>query len=98
MTDAFGGYGGIAQYNRDLADAIASLPEIDRLVVLPRTMPFVRESNVARLGTSSFNFWCSSAAQIHHPRQLIEHGSKAPNEVATLLNVSRVTLWRALQA
>ena len=39
-TDAYGGHGGIALYNRDLADAVASLPEVEKLVVVPRTMPF----------------------------------------------------------
>ncbi len=39
MTDAFGGYGGIAQYNRDLADALAAVPAIDEVEVLPRYAP-----------------------------------------------------------
>ena len=29
---------------------------------------------------------------------VVEHDSKAPSEAAALLNVHRVTLWRALQA
>lgn len=35
MTDAFGGYGGIAQYNRDLLTALAALPGAE-ITVLPR--------------------------------------------------------------
>lgn len=35
-TDAFGGYGGIALYNRDLATAIAMHPAVDELVMVPR--------------------------------------------------------------
>ena len=35
-TDAFGGRGGIAQYNRDLAAALAGAPEIGDVAILPR--------------------------------------------------------------
>lgn len=38
-TDAFGGYGGIAQYNRDALTAMARLPGVDRVNVLPRLTP-----------------------------------------------------------
>jgi phosphatidylinositol alpha-1,6-mannosyltransferase len=36
VTDAFGGYGGIAQYNRDLLRALADSALIERVIVLPR--------------------------------------------------------------
>jgi phosphatidyl-myo-inositol dimannoside synthase len=36
VTDAFGGAGGIAQYNRDLVRALALCPGTKRLVVVPR--------------------------------------------------------------
>jgi len=39
-TDAYGGHGGIALYNRDLADALAAMPEVKEVVVIPRTLPF----------------------------------------------------------
>jgi phosphatidyl-myo-inositol dimannoside synthase len=39
VTDAFGGYGGIAQYNRDLIGALATVPRMDRVEVLPRLAP-----------------------------------------------------------
>jgi len=38
-TDIYGGYGGIALYNRDFAAALASHPECDELVVVPRLIP-----------------------------------------------------------
>lgn len=38
-TDIYGGYGGIALYNRDFAAAIASHPDCDELVVVPRIVP-----------------------------------------------------------
>jgi phosphatidylinositol alpha-1,6-mannosyltransferase len=39
LTDAYGGRGGIAQYNRDLARALASSPEIRAVEILPRIAP-----------------------------------------------------------
>ena len=39
VTDAFGGYGGIAQYNRDLLGALDANPAVSRLTVLPRIAP-----------------------------------------------------------
>lgn len=39
-TDAFGGHGGIAQYNRDLLNALVAMPEVSEVVALPRNLPF----------------------------------------------------------
>src|SRR5262245_46677453 len=36
VTDAFGGYGGIAQYNRDFCSALATCDGIAEVIVLPR--------------------------------------------------------------
>lgn len=36
LTDAFGGHGGIAKFNRDLLTALASFPETEAVVALPR--------------------------------------------------------------
>lgn len=36
VTDAFGGYGGIARYNQDLLGALAASSEVSDIVVLPR--------------------------------------------------------------
>ena len=42
-TDAYGGHGGIALYNRDVIDALALMPEVKEIVVIPRTMPLKPE-------------------------------------------------------
>ena len=42
-TDAYGGHGGIALYNRDIAEALAEIPEVDEAVVIPRNMPLAPE-------------------------------------------------------
>jgi phosphatidylinositol alpha-1,6-mannosyltransferase len=47
VTDAFGGRGGIAQYNRDFLRALATMPEISAIIVLPRHAP---DSPVALAG------------------------------------------------
>jgi hypothetical protein len=39
VTDAYGGHGGIALYNRDLLQALCSFPGCTRVVAFPRTMP-----------------------------------------------------------
>lgn len=39
-TDSYGGHGGIAYFNRCLAEALSELPEVDEVVVLARLMPF----------------------------------------------------------
>jgi phosphatidylinositol alpha-1,6-mannosyltransferase len=39
-TDAFGGHGGIAQFNRDLLTALCAMPEVEEVVAVPRILPF----------------------------------------------------------
>ena len=39
VPDAFGGYGGISVYNRDMLRAICSYPGVDEVVALPRLVP-----------------------------------------------------------
>jgi asparagine synthase (glutamine-hydrolysing) len=40
-TDAYGGHGGIAYYNRCLAEALAAMPQVSEVVVVPRTRRFL---------------------------------------------------------
>lgn len=42
-TDAYGGHGGIALYNRDIAEALAEIPEVEEVTVIPRNMPLAPE-------------------------------------------------------
>lgn len=39
LTDAFGGQGGIAKFNRDLLSSICSYPAVEQAVALPRLIP-----------------------------------------------------------
>jgi hypothetical protein len=43
-SDAFGGLGGIAKYNRDFLRALCAAPEISEVVAVPRRMPLTPES------------------------------------------------------
>jgi glycosyltransferase involved in cell wall biosynthesis len=42
-TDAYGGHGGIALFNRELISALAELPECEQIVVVPRVIVHERE-------------------------------------------------------
>ena len=47
-TDAYGGHGGIALYNRDLVEALVTMPEMEEVVVIPRNMPLPPEAIPAK--------------------------------------------------
>jgi glycosyltransferase involved in cell wall biosynthesis len=49
MTDAYDGHGGIAQYNRDVLDALAAMPEVARIVSLTRLAPTKSRALPAKL-------------------------------------------------
>jgi glycosyltransferase involved in cell wall biosynthesis len=49
LTDAYGGHGGIALYNRDMLQAMCNLPECAGVVALPRHMPNPSERRPAKL-------------------------------------------------
>ncbi|MFN8010147.1 MAG: asparagine synthase (glutamine-hydrolyzing) [Holophagaceae bacterium] len=49
LTDAYGGHGGIAQFNQDLLGALASHPEVAEIVALPRVMPLRPERVPSRV-------------------------------------------------
>lgn len=48
-TDAFGGHGGIAQYNRDLLMALAAMPEVEEVVAVPRNVQYAPGELPAKL-------------------------------------------------
>ena len=39
ITDAFGGHGGISQFNQDLLSALCNHPDTDEVVAIPRLLP-----------------------------------------------------------
>jgi asparagine synthase (glutamine-hydrolysing) len=38
LTDGFGGFGGIAQFNRDFMRAVSSSPDVEKILAVPRLM------------------------------------------------------------
>lgn len=42
-TDAYGGHGGIALYNRDIAEALVEMPGVSEVVIMARNMPLPAE-------------------------------------------------------
>jgi DNA invertase Pin-like site-specific DNA recombinase len=74
---------------------VALLAELERGLIVERTK--AGQQAARRRGVKFGPKHKLSEAQIAHARQLIDHGNKAPGEVAVLLNVGRSTLWRALQ-
>ena len=75
--------------------------ELDQKLAQPLAQSGVIRSKIFTLdGIVAYSDDHNEIGESHNAaevRQLIERGSKAPGEVASLLNVSRATLWRALQ-
>lgn len=49
LTDAYGGIGGIAKFNRDLLDALAKMPDVGTVTALPRLIQREIESIPAKV-------------------------------------------------
>jgi phosphatidyl-myo-inositol dimannoside synthase len=49
VSDAFGGHGGIAKYNRDLLGALCDMPEVTEVVAVTRRQPLPLEPLPAKL-------------------------------------------------
>jgi phosphatidyl-myo-inositol dimannoside synthase len=75
VTDAYGGRGGIAQYNRHLFNAICKDTRVERLVVLPRLVPNAPEDLPPNLQyiVAAAGSWMKYALQIF--RQVLRAGS-----------------------
>lgn len=70
MTDAYGGRGGIAQYNRDLIDALAAMPEVRRVEIVtryapdtPTGLPAATHQHAARTGRLDYAWTAWRAAR-----------------------------------
>ncbi len=65
MTDAYGGHGGIAQYNRDLVGALCAVENVTAIEILPRSGPTAKAGLVP------------SAQDCPHPGRVKCHQSPA---------------------
>ena len=101
MTDAFGGRGGIAQYNRDFLSSLAACDRIGDVIVLPRasaTPPGTLPSGVRQLppvqGRLAYSLAALWAARAHRPIDVVfcGHLFMAPL-AAVIARLLRARLW-----
>ena len=79
ITDAYGGFGGIAQYNRDFLAAVADSPQIARVVVIPRLMSEIAEEVPAAIdhrmdalgGISAYAIACTKVMEAERPHVVL---------------------------
>jgi phosphatidyl-myo-inositol dimannoside synthase len=101
VTDAFGGHGGVAEYNRHFLSSLAACDTIGEVIVLPRVgaiSPGALPSNVRQLlpvqGRVAYSLASLRAAKAHQPIDIVfcGHLFMAPL-AATISNLLRAPLW-----
>jgi phosphatidylinositol alpha-1,6-mannosyltransferase len=101
VTDAFGGRGGIAQYNRDLLSALSRCEHVSEVIVLPRVrqeLPGELPSKIAQLppiaGRVRFSLAAARLAAFSGPFDVVfcGHLFMTPTAVA-LARLMRLPLW-----
>ena len=80
---------------RAMRHMVALLAELERGLIAERTK--AGQQSAKKRGVRFGAKPKLSPDQIAHARQLLAQGDKLPREVAALLKVSYVTLWRALR-
>jgi phosphatidylinositol alpha-1,6-mannosyltransferase len=101
VTDAFGGHGGIAQYNRDFLASLAASDVISDVIALPRRTatatgdlpPRVRQLRAVQ-GRLAYSLAAFRAAQVYRPVEIIfcGHLYMAPL-AAAIARFLNVPLW-----
>lgn len=99
-TDAFGGHGGIAQYNRDFLSALSGCEGVEQVFVLPRAGESAQDmpSGVRQLppvrSRIAYSFAALRAARKHGPFHLVfcGHLFMAPL-AAVVARLVRARLW-----
>jgi len=101
VTEAFGGYGGIAQYNRDFLSALSESPSIHEVIALPRfgkaglgDLPS-KVQQLAPVGNKvSYGISASRIAMRHGPFDLIFCGHINAAPLSVLLGkIARAPVW-----
>src|ERR1700758_4221396 len=78
VTDAFGGSGGIAQYNRDLLSSLAACDRVSEVIILPRQgtpsdsalPPRLRQLRPTQ-GRGAYSLVALRVSQAHRPIQVV---------------------------
>jgi asparagine synthase (glutamine-hydrolysing) len=110
VTDAFGGHGGIAQYNRNLLTTLAALPDVEEIVVLPRIVsmppgdpgPKIRFHRDAAGGKIRFVWKTVGAARGHFDLVICGHINLLPvasffsakTRAPLVLQVHGIDVWK----
>ena len=76
-TDAYGGHGGIALYNRDLIEALVSMPEVDAVDVVPRNIRF----DVADIPPKVNFFSADAGSKLRFIRRALQLAARKPEIV-----------------
>jgi phosphatidylinositol alpha-1,6-mannosyltransferase len=99
-TDAFGGHGGIAQYNRDFLSALAGCEGVEQVIVLPRAGESSQDmpSGVRQLPPVqtriAYSFAALRAARRHGPIDLVFCGHLFMTPLAAIVaRLARAQLW-----
>src|SRR5262245_60700819 len=101
VSDAFGGYGGIAQYNRDFLSALAACEGVGEVIVLPRASarsPDKLPSGVLQLrpvkGRFAYSFAALGATRAHQPVDVVFCGHLFMAPLAAIIaKLVRAQLW-----
>jgi phosphatidyl-myo-inositol dimannoside synthase len=100
VTDAFGGHGGIAQYNRNLLSSLAQSEQAGDIIVLPRggATPAALPSGIRQLaavnGRIAYSLAAIRAAQAHRPIDTVFCGHPYMAPLAAILaRFLRARLW-----
>ncbi|HVG24854.1 MAG TPA: glycosyltransferase family 4 protein [Thermoanaerobaculia bacterium] len=90
-TDAYGGHGGIALYNRDLAEALALRDDVEEVLVVPRVM----RSDPGPI-PPKITFFADAAKGAAHYLQAIARARKAKAEIVICGHVNLLPVACAL--
>jgi phosphatidyl-myo-inositol dimannoside synthase len=101
VTDAFGGGGGIARYNKDFLSALAAINDVEEIVVLPRLAPdhpgqlpakLRQLPPIFRRTPYSINALCQSQSLAGYDGIFCGHLMMAPL-AALLSRLTKASLW-----
>jgi phosphatidylinositol alpha-1,6-mannosyltransferase len=101
VTDAFGGHGGIAQYNRDFLASLTTCDSVGEVIVLPRMSPMLPGTLPDRVrqlapvkGRIAYSLAAIWAAQAHRPIDIVFCGHIFMTPLAVVIaRLLHAPLW-----
>lgn len=86
-SDAYGCNGGIALYNRDVVEALAAMPEIDEIVIVPRNAPLPIEQIPDKARFMS----AAAGSKFRHIRTVV-HAARRPFDLVICGHINLLPL------